>query len=253
LSSSLYQAGVEAIVRGAQQAIDRLRGELTRKGGELPRLYVTAEKRAAWKPHHDYLADWNAVCVARSGSGAGWKPLRALTPGRRKHLRARQAEKWDWPLVLEELAVVQQRWVAGFPGFGFDWLIRSTENWMKVAEGKYRDEGLRARQRAQDARSPGGDGGLAPLPIVSEPSSGAQARQVWRVVLAALEVEIDPHSFRIWLGATEGVGYDAGGALVVAVPSQVHCETIPELFTVQLEQAMNGEPVRMICHGDIRT
>lgn len=88
-----------------------------------------------WKPAHDYVSQWNALAKNLKVRG-----IQALTPRRKKHLKARERDGLGriWPDVVRQLEA-SRTWVDGFRGFCFDWIIQSTDNMTKVAEGKYVD------------------------------------------------------------------------------------------------------------------
>ena len=57
-----------------------------------------------------------------------------LTPGRVKHLKARESESsWDWPAILAEIEK-PSGFLDDAPWWSFDWLVRNSDNYVKALE-----------------------------------------------------------------------------------------------------------------------
>jgi chromosomal replication initiation ATPase DnaA len=71
-------------------------------------------------------------------------------------------------------------------------------------------------------------------------------------VLPELERLLSPHAYATWFRPTYGWRFDAGGALVVAVPVKAAEEWIPNAFGSRIDEALKAaglpaRPVRFEC------
>jgi hypothetical protein len=107
---------------------------------------------------------------------------------------------------------------------------------------------LRELQAGDEPDSPPADGPASGPPPKTDPG----AASAWERVLPELERLLTPHAYATWFRVTYGWRFDAGGALVVAVPVKHAEEWIPNAFGAQIDEALKAaglpaRPVRFEC------